>query len=304
MEKPEPLGLFIDQPSDELCIAKGILTISESQKSRTLCPWEQEDHTAPHPAGWQAGQCHQRGGLQPPSRSHLSARAGEREEGGCCFRERSDFLLLFLSCRTQQIKSPRTANQQLTRAEIPRGPELLQRQFLQSLVSHEYSCLPGGAALQSPFLWVQPPRWLEADTEALHSSWTGFGEYKALDITSNCRSFILGAMRDLHREELRMEKGWAWGTNGQKKETPRQGASERKVQATQTRWGTKEERLKGSWSMDTKLQKQKSHWDLCRSIKIERFEEEGRELKKLHRSREWEEHHYWYKRPKSGDCYG
>lgn len=38
VEKPEPLGLFIDQPSDKLFIAKEILTISESQKSRKLCP--------------------------------------------------------------------------------------------------------------------------------------------------------------------------------------------------------------------------------------------------------------------------
>lgn len=50
-EEPEPLGLLIVKPSDELRTAKGILTISESQKSRKLCPGGQEDHTAPHPAG-------------------------------------------------------------------------------------------------------------------------------------------------------------------------------------------------------------------------------------------------------------
>lgn len=38
VEEPEPLGLFTDKLSDELCPAKGILTISESQKSRRLCP--------------------------------------------------------------------------------------------------------------------------------------------------------------------------------------------------------------------------------------------------------------------------
>lgn len=74
--------------------------------------------------------------------SHLSAQEGR--EGGCCFRERGDFLPLFLSCRTQQIKPPRTANQQLILAEIPKGPELLQCRFLHSLLPCERSCLLAG----------------------------------------------------------------------------------------------------------------------------------------------------------------
>lgn len=45
-----------------------------------------------------------------------------------------DFLPLFLSRRTQQIKPPRTANHQLILAQIPKGPELLQGRFLHRLL--------------------------------------------------------------------------------------------------------------------------------------------------------------------------
>lgn len=69
--------------------------------------------------------------------SHLSAWEGK--EGGCCIQER-DFLLLFLSCRTLQIKPLKTANQQLTLAQIPKGPARLQCQFLHSLLPGRHSC--------------------------------------------------------------------------------------------------------------------------------------------------------------------
>lgn len=156
---------------------------------------------------------------------------------------------MFLSCRTQQIKSPRTANQHLTLAEIPEGPELLQSRVLQSLVSGECS---GGSCSAEPTPLSPAPRGLEAHTGALHSSSTAFGEYKAFDITRNCRSFISEAVKERPPQGRSMDGG--------RTSTEHKWAEERRNSAGHTgKVVGKRGGLKGSWSVDTKLEKQESH---------------------------------------------
>lgn len=135
--------------------------------SGKLCLQGQGDHTAPRPAGCQAGRCHPRGGTAATCRLGAICQRG-REEGACRFRERGDFLPLFLSCRTQQIKPPRTANHQLILAQIPKGPALLQGRFLHRLL------VAKAAAPRSPVLPRQTAEPVLENIRPLPSQVTGW----------------------------------------------------------------------------------------------------------------------------------
>lgn len=97
--------------------------------------------------------------LQPGS--HLSAQEGRKGGREAAALGEEIFLPLFSSCRTQQIKPPRTANQQLILAQIPQA---------QSCCSGDSctGCSPGKAAafLAEAALWSSSSRQRKADRGA------------------------------------------------------------------------------------------------------------------------------------------
>lgn len=161
-------------------------------KPGKLCPWGQGDHTAPHPAGWQAGQCHWRGGEGTAATSRLGAicqpRRGGREAAALGKEE------IFSRCFY-----PAGLNK-LSPQELPINSWYwLKSQKAQSCCSADSSTacsLVNAAAFlleAAVLLWACPPRRLKVDTGALQGSQTDFGEHKAPDITNNCTSLILEA---------------------------------------------------------------------------------------------------------------
>lgn len=77
---------------------------------------------------WLAGRTVSPEGMAATSKQEPPVSPSRREgRGRLLLQGKKRFSpVFFLSRRTQEIKSPRTANQQLILAEIPRGPELLR----------------------------------------------------------------------------------------------------------------------------------------------------------------------------------